>query len=112
MDLPTGPEQPTGGHRGQPLAGPPAGTVTVRYWASLRAAAGRAEDLIPVAGNTTLASLKMTVLSRHRNSPQFGRLLSTCSVLLGETPVNTGDPEATVVAAGDVVEFLPPFAGG
>ena len=108
MDLPTGPDEPTDGHPGQP----PEGVVVARYWASLRAAAGRAEDVVPVAGNTTLAGLRMTVLSLHDNSPQFGRLLDTCSVLVGETPVSTGDPEAVVVRPGDVVEYLPPFAGG
>lgn len=100
MQTPAEPTQPSPGH------------VTVRYWASLRAAAGVAEDVIPVLGITTLADVKMTVLSAHRHSSQFAQLLEMCSVLVGDRPMNTGDPELVEIAPGAAVEFLPPFAGG
>jgi molybdopterin converting factor small subunit len=35
-----------------------------------------------------------------------------CSVLVGSAPVSSQDPETLRLHAGDVVELLPPFAGG
>jgi plastocyanin len=33
-------------------------------------------------------------------------------VLVGDRPVASEEPEAVLVAPGQTVEFLPPFAGG
>ena len=32
--------------------------------------------------------------------------------MVGDRPVDTGDPASVVVQPGATVEFLPPFAGG
>lgn len=96
----------------------PAGSetfVTVRYWASARAAAGTAADRVPVPGEVTLADVTASVLDLRSGTPAAERLekvLGACSVLVGEDPVGTRDPAAVVVRPGDSVEFLPPFAGG
>lgn len=38
-------------------------------------------------------------------------VLDSCSVLLGDRPVSTEDPDDVTVAPGATSEFLPPFAG-
>ena len=86
-------------------------TVTVRYWAGARAAAGTAEDTFEVDAELTLAELVAQVLERHPGD-QMARTVAVCSVLLGDQPVRTQDPAAVVVRPGAVVELLPPFAGG
>ena len=86
-------------------------TVTVRYWAGARAAAGTAEDAFEVDAELTLAELVAQVLERHPGD-QMARTVAVCSVLLGDQPVRTQDPDTVVVAPGSVVELLPPFAGG
>ena len=86
-------------------------TVTVRYWAGARAAAGTAEDAFDVAGDITLAELVARVLVRHPDD-RMARTVAVCSVLVGDRPVRSQDPSTVAVAPGSVVELLPPFAGG
>ena len=86
-------------------------TVTVRYWAGARAAAGTAEDTFDVDGDVTLAELVRRVLERHPDD-RMARTVAVCSVLVGDRPVRSQDPDTVVVAPGEVVELLPPFAGG
>ena len=86
-------------------------TVTVRYWAGARAAAGTAEDVFAVAGDVSLADLVARVLERHPDD-RMARTVAVCSVLVGDRPVRSQDPAAVSVAPGSVVELLPPFAGG
>ena len=86
-------------------------TVLVRYWAGARAAAGTAEDVLETTGELSLADVVARVLERHPGE-QMARTVAVCSVLLGDRPVRTQDPDAVVVRPGDVVELLPPFAGG
>ena len=85
--------------------------ITVRYWAGARAAAGTAEDVLETTGELSLADVVARVLERHPGE-QMARTVGVCSVLLGDQPVRTQDPDAVVVRPGDVVELLPPFAGG
>ena len=89
-------------------------TITVRYWAGARAAAGTAEDVWETdetSGELSLADVVARVLERHPGE-QMARTVGVCSVLLGEQPVRSQDPAEVVVRPGDVVELLPPFAGG
>ena len=88
--------------------------ITVRYWAGARAAAGTAEDVLEAdaaAGELTLADVIARVLELHPGE-QMARTVGVCSVLLGDQPVRSQDPAAVVVRPGEVVELLPPFAGG
>ena len=85
--------------------------ITVRYWAGARAAAGTAEDVLETTDELSLADVVARVLERHPGE-QMARTVGVCSVLLGDRPVRTQDPESVVVRPGDVVELLPPFAGG
>ncbi len=86
-------------------------TVTVRYWAGARAAAGTAEDDFAVDGAVSLADLVSLVLERHPDD-RMARTVAVCSVLLGDRPVRSQDPASVLVEPGSVVELLPPFAGG
>ncbi len=86
-------------------------TVTVRYWAGARAAAGTAQDVFGVGESTTLADVVRRVLEAHPEA-QMAKVVGVCSVLVGDRPVGTRAPEDVTIAPGDVVELLPPFAGG
>ena len=89
----------------------PAETVTVRYWAGARAAAGTAQDVFDIPGATTLADVVRRVLEAHPDV-QMAAVVTVCSVLVGDQPVGTRPHEDVPIAPGDVVELLPPFAGG
>ncbi|HSX66824.1 MoaD/ThiS family protein [Nocardioides sp.] len=80
-------------------------TITVRYWAGARAAAGVAEE--SYAGPQSLEDLREAAIARHPESDRLAGVLAVCSVL-----VDGRQPQGGEVGAGSVVEFLPPFAGG
>lgn len=86
-------------------------TVTARYWAGARAAAGVAEDVFEVTGPITLAEVVRRVLTAHPGA-DVARTIGVCSVLLGDRPVSSEDAAEVLVDPGTTVEFLPPFAGG
>ena len=89
-----------------------AGRVTLRYWASARAAAGTDSDALEVSGPVSLAELVDRARAAHADSARFADVLSCCSVMVGDRPVTTDDPASVLVQPGATVEFLPPFAGG
>jgi sulfur-carrier protein len=81
----------------------------VRYWAAAKAAAGVAEEFIE---GRTVAEVLDAARERHVHEPRFDKVLSVCSFLVGETPLGERDPATVPVADGDVLDVLPPFAGG
>jgi sulfur-carrier protein len=85
------------------------GAVTVRYWAAARAAAGRPSDQVQAS---TVADALDAVRELHADAPRFADVVKVCSVLVGSAPVGTRDPAEVELRPGDVVELLPPFAGG
>jgi molybdopterin converting factor small subunit len=88
-------------------------TVTVRLWAGARAAAGVAElDVDVPAEGTSVAALREQVVRRFADRPRLAEVLAVCSTLVGDQPVGRADPGSVLVAPGQMVEFLPPFAGG
>ena len=78
-------------------------TVTVRYWAGARAAAGVDGEVLD--GVSTVDDLRARLLAAR---PGLASVLPVCSVLVGGR-ASTGQD---LVPAGSVVEVLPPFAGG
>ena len=86
-------------------------SVTVRYWAAARSAAGVEADQLAVTGPVSLADVTQQALALHRGS-RLGDVIAVCSVLVGDKPAGTRDPAQVVVEPGQTVEFLPPFAGG
>lgn len=83
--------------------------VTVRYWAAARAAAGCAEEQ---AAGSTVEEVLAAVVEAHSDTPRFAEVLGVSSVLIGEQPLGARDPAEVRISAGDVLEVLPPFAGG
>jgi molybdopterin synthase sulfur carrier subunit len=79
-------------------------SVRVRYFASARAAAGSAEEVISaVTVGDALASI------RGLHSEHFGEILDACSLLLDGRCVHD---HGIVLAPGETLDVLPPFAGG
>jgi len=85
--------------------------ILVRYWASARSAAGVDSDSVEVEGPVSLTAL-LAILSRRHPEGRLLPALGACSVLLGDRPVSSEDPDDVLVPPGSTVEFLPPFAGG
>jgi len=83
--------------------------VTVRYWAAARSAAGVIEEQL--SGSTVSEILQQARAARPDNV-RFAHVLSMSSLLLGDRPVSTLDHDTVAVIDGDVIEVLPPFAGG
>jgi sulfur-carrier protein len=81
-------------------------SVTVRYFAGARAAAGVPQEELPLAPGSTVAALVGMLVERH--GPALGRVLAASSFLVEE--VSAGSER--VIPAGATVDVLPPFAGG
>ncbi len=80
-------------------------TVTVRYFAAARAAAGAETEPLEVSGTVDDAIRAI----RERHGAELGRVLDRCSFLLDEVAVRD---RSVVVPAGATLDVLPPFAGG
>lgn len=88
--------------------------MNVRYFAAARAAAGMDEEKFELADGATLASLLEAILAVERPEPPAGtpplaRILSRSSFLLNEVAVRN---PSSALSPDDVVDVLPPFAGG
>lgn len=83
--------------------------VTVRYWAAARTAAGHADEVVSGA---SVADVLTAVRLAHAGNPRLLQVLGVSSLLLGDTPLGTRDLASVPVDPGDVLEVLPPFAGG
>ncbi len=90
----------------------PAGQIRLRYWASARAAAGIEGDVLDTTSPLSLRAVCARAKELHASSVRFAAVLDSCSVLVGDRPVASADPDTVVVEPGQTVEFLPPFAGG
>lgn len=77
--------------------------VTLRYWAGARAAAGVSEETLE-AGPTVGDVLDRAVAAH----PDLHDVVAVCSVLLDGRAVG----REVVVGRDEVLEVLPPFAGG
>ena len=82
-------------------------TVTVRYFAAARAAAGVESEPVDVPVGATVDMLLKTMRAAHDD--ELARVLDRCSFLLDEVAVRDRD---ALVHDGAVVDVLPPFAGG
>lgn len=79
------------------------GMARVRLFASVREAAGRAEDDVPGA---TVGDVLDAAVDRY--GPDFGRLLAQCRVWVNGEPVTPESP----VGDHDELAVLPPVSGG
>ena len=88
--------------------------MNVRYFAAARAAAGMDEEKFELSDGATLAELLEAILAVERPEPPAGtpplaRILARSSFLLNQVAVRNSSP---VLGPDDVVDVLPPFAGG
>lgn len=81
-------------------------TLTVRYFAAARAAAGTETEIVNIAPGTTVAALVDSLAAR---GPELARVLRRCSFLRDEIAVRD---MATELSDGQIIDVLPPFAGG
>jgi sulfur-carrier protein len=80
--------------------------LTVRYFAAARAAAGVETEAVRVAPGTTVATLVDDLATR---GPELARVLQRCSFLCEGIAVRD---DGLVLADGQTIDVLPPFAGG
>ena len=90
-------------------------TVTLRYWAAAKQAAGVAEETI--SAGTLAAALEAALSVRERNAAAgtdggLRAVLARSSFLVDGNPVGSRAPETVTLRDAAVVEVLPPFAGG
>jgi len=76
---------------------------TVRYFAAAAEAAGREQEPVDPG---TVGELRAVLAERHGDT--LARVLQRCSVLVN----GVRSEDDADVAPGDVVDVLPPFAGG
>ena len=82
-------------------------TVTVRYFAAARAAAGTDCERLDVPAGSSIGNLLAMISDRHGG--ELATVLARCSYLLDEVAVRDQD---TGLTDGATVDVLPPFAGG
>jgi sulfur-carrier protein len=81
-------------------------TLTVRYFAAARAAAGTESETVRIAPGTTVAALVDALGAR---GPQLAHVLRRCSFLCDGMAVRDDTAALTNV---QIIDVLPPFAGG
>lgn len=82
-------------------------TVTIRYFAAARAAAGVETEPLELPRGATVDDAIAAVRQRH--GAGLGRVLDRCSFLLDEIAVRD---RCAAVPPGATLDVLPPFAGG
>jgi sulfur-carrier protein len=89
-------------------------TVTMRYWAAAKAAAGVAEQRL--TADTLAAALALAAetaqAARTGDADRLRTVLARSSFLIDGDPVGLRAADSIVLREGDVIEVLPPFAGG
>jgi molybdopterin synthase sulfur carrier subunit len=83
-------------------------TVTMRYWAAAKDAAGVAEQRI--TADTLAAALAKA--AETDNAGLLRDVLARSSFLIDGDPVGRRAAECVPLREGNVIEVLPPFAGG
>ena len=94
-------------------------TVTLRYWAAAKEAAGVTEEKVEAV---TLADALAAGLAavreaapdpeRAARAERYERVLARSSFLINGDPAGTRPQESVILPEDAVVEVLPPFAGG
>lgn len=80
------------------------GTVTVRFFAGARAAAGISEEVLSAG---SLDELAVVLVERH--GERLGLVLKAASFLVDGTACHD---RSAALPGGATVDVLPPFAGG
>jgi molybdopterin converting factor small subunit len=88
------------------------GTVTMRYWAAAKDAAGVAEQRVTADTLAEALASAVAAAAGTGDSAVLQTVLARCSFLVDGNPVGRRSPESVQLSAENVVEVLPPFAGG
>lgn len=80
--------------------------MTVRYFAAARAAAGTESETVTLRPGATVAELVDGLADR---GARLATVLSRCSYLCDGIAVRD---DTTALSAGNMIDVLPPFAGG
>jgi len=88
--------------------------MIIRYFGAAKAAAGVEEQTLPLPGGGTLAQLLELLAREHpvpaaAGAPALPAVLARSSFLRNETALKD---HAAVLEDRDVIDILPPFAGG
>ena len=81
--------------------------VTMRYWAAAKDAAGIAEQQL--TADTLATALSLAGIN---GGAQLRAVLARSSFLIDGNPVGRRAADSVELADGNVIEVLPPFAGG
>lgn len=81
-------------------------SITVRYFAAARAAAGRETEVLDIDAGASIDDLVTTLAAR---GPELARVLKRCSFLCDGVAVRN---QAESLKTNQTVDVLPPFAGG
>ena len=84
-------------------------SVTVRYWAAAKEAAGTGEEIVSAS---TLADAIEAIRSSRADDTRFHNVLKRSTFLVDSTPVGKRTHETVLLPEGAVIEVLPAFAGG
>ena len=84
-------------------------TVTIRYWAAAKEAAGIAEE--SVNADTLRDALDTAIAARGADN-RLASVITRSSFLVNADPVGRAAKESIMLDEGDMIEVLPPFAGG
>lgn len=84
-------------------------SITVRYWAAAKEAAGVAEETLDA---DTLAGVLDAALARRGGDARLREVLARSSFLVDGTAVGRRGGAGVMLPDAAVVEVLPPFAGG
>ena len=82
--------------------------VTMRYWAAAKDAAGVAEQIFDA---DTLAAALFQAAQKD-GAGRLREVLARSSFLIDGDPVGRRAAESVALSDGNVIEVLPPFAGG
>jgi len=85
-------------------------TVTIRYWAAAKEAAGTAEETVDA--ETLSAALATATAKRSNADGRFAAVLARSSLLVDGQQAGHKAAEAFTLWDSAVIEVLPPFAGG
>jgi molybdopterin synthase sulfur carrier subunit len=84
-------------------------TVTIRYWAAAKEAAGTAEEIVEAA---TLAGALDAIVASRPDRDRLPTVLSRSSFLVDGVSVGRSMVADQVLHDGTEIEVLPAFAGG
>jgi molybdopterin converting factor small subunit len=81
-------------------------TVTLRFFAAARAAAGASEAEVRLSSPFTVHE---AIDAANPGTADYDSLMTRCSLLLNAVAETNRD---RILADGDILDVLPPFAGG